>query len=869
MKLLGKTIGRKREKDKCSSYSDKVTTTNSEREHGHHGPGSGSCPDATPLNTGIKDDNDLISTSSRSMNTGDNTSLYQFSIVANVAPPSTRTKKKKKLHFRHGYKNKRSNSINSCSSDDSSNNCSHDEPDKDIDDEPIRYCKLDDNDIPIPSTNSNTDYHDNNTNVNTNAPITTVTRTKNTYTYATKKTSSNNVNHGDHNSNIISTTITQSATEGPVDVDLFIDNANQQASATDTETIQRNLSNNTFDDFIVDCSFSDYSSCCPPSSNASSSSSHASSSSSSSSSSSLQKSIDSSLQNLGDDNTQFSPNQKVMPQKQSNEPETWPINGYTKTFFSSSKKQRNTHNDENIDHNSKTTTSTKDGKKLKKNTILFSSTQNNPTTQKNKSTIKKRFQSILGSNKLKDSITTTTSNSRPRLKERMESLTSITPLVGDAILDSTSSKNPTTCCTITTSLPPNNKPRPLKDRNVSASSMIPMTGDFNIHYPSYTTATNIATTATTQTQLLKKPSRHNYQPKPSTGTEKEQFYSKKGTTNPFPKKKENTKERNVQSSFHPTVNKNQDEDTNQPQYPSIYPLQQERRERPQKDQVSSAFQLQQHQDPKMKGTFKVMQDQEFITNTTTPTTGTTSTREEEYKQKINDWVMGFSSLTFDTNELCSEDTTCTTNTMKNNNPFHMMQKFNINSNSNNDGSLIAPRPNKQHIGPSNNRVNACLTISTIPGSGTDSSKTPESQVTARIENTSASKSRFDFFEPSFPTTTTTTTTPPGNEEMSNPTSLDNTTTMTTSNILTSSITPTNYLCVVCHKSDRTHLAMPCMHFSYCEDCAMQLSNNNDVAMYDHDSTTTDGIMTGGNGTSNRCYCRVCNQTNVTFTKVFY
>lgn len=53
------------------------------------------------------------------------------------------------------------------------------------------------------------------------------------------------------------------------------------------------------------------------------------------------------------------------------------------------------------------------------------------------------------------------------------------------------------------------------------------------------------------------------------------------------------------------------------------------------------------------------------------------------------------------------------------------------------------------------------------------------------------------------------------------------------------------LCVVCNKRERTHLALPCMHFSYCEDCVAILEKKHVE------------------------YCIVCNEKNITFSKVLF
>ena len=52
-------------------------------------------------------------------------------------------------------------------------------------------------------------------------------------------------------------------------------------------------------------------------------------------------------------------------------------------------------------------------------------------------------------------------------------------------------------------------------------------------------------------------------------------------------------------------------------------------------------------------------------------------------------------------------------------------------------------------------------------------------------------------------------------------------------------------CVVCMEGERSHLAVPCMHFSFCEYCVKDMHSRNVRK------------------------CPVCNEDNITFSKVFF
>jgi len=56
----------------------------------------------------------------------------------------------------------------------------------------------------------------------------------------------------------------------------------------------------------------------------------------------------------------------------------------------------------------------------------------------------------------------------------------------------------------------------------------------------------------------------------------------------------------------------------------------------------------------------------------------------------------------------------------------------------------------------------------------------------------------------------------------------------------------NFYCIRCKERERTHIASPCNHFSYCECCAEEISKEGEEAI-----------------------CLVCNAKNVTFSQVFY
>jgi hypothetical protein len=55
----------------------------------------------------------------------------------------------------------------------------------------------------------------------------------------------------------------------------------------------------------------------------------------------------------------------------------------------------------------------------------------------------------------------------------------------------------------------------------------------------------------------------------------------------------------------------------------------------------------------------------------------------------------------------------------------------------------------------------------------------------------------------------------------------------------------NFLCVICKSEERTHLASPCMHFSFCEHCVKKLKQNGKMR------------------------CSVCNEVVSTFSRVFF
>jgi len=102
--------------------------------------------------------------------------------------------------------------------------------------------------------------------------------------------------------------------------------------------------------------------------------------------------------------------------------------------------------------------------------------------------------------------------------------------------------------------------------------------------------------------------------------------------------------------------------------------------------------------------------------------------------------------------------------------------------------------------------------------------------TNRVENTttrrqSLHKGTFDF-DAQFPDEDSTAQTP----EASAPTTHD-------------------FACVLCKTAERTHLAVPCMHFSFCGGCVAKMEQK--------------GSANGG-----MC-CSVCNEKATKFSKVFY
>jgi len=132
----------------------------------------------------------------------------------------------------------------------------------------------------------------------------------------------------------------------------------------------------------------------------------------------------------------------------------------------------------------------------------------------------------------------------------------------------------------------------------------------------------------------------------------------------------------------------------------------------------------------------------------------------------------------------------------------------------------------------NHTTLSCLSPS--PTQDEEFSGTPHSAATQQINNTSRNMfgtrpslhGVFDF-EPNFPDEDSTTAQTP--EAVSPPVH--------------------DFLCVICKVGERTHLASPCMHFSFCGDC---------VARFEQDAK---------NGGSMRCI--VCDEKAVAFSKVFY
>lgn len=103
-----------------------------------------------------------------------------------------------------------------------------------------------------------------------------------------------------------------------------------------------------------------------------------------------------------------------------------------------------------------------------------------------------------------------------------------------------------------------------------------------------------------------------------------------------------------------------------------------------------------------------------------------------------------------------------------------------------------------------------------------SERTPHSCITARVDNTKSQQGRFEL-DANCPDEDSSAQTP----DASSPPSLKH-----------------NFYCVVCKEKERTHLASPCMHFSYCKHCADILEKNDKR-------------------------CRVCNAIADSFSKVLY
>jgi len=131
-----------------------------------------------------------------------------------------------------------------------------------------------------------------------------------------------------------------------------------------------------------------------------------------------------------------------------------------------------------------------------------------------------------------------------------------------------------------------------------------------------------------------------------------------------------------------------------------------------------------------------------------------------------------------------------------------------------------------------NSINTSYPSISYEEDSTFSAKTPHTQATEVIDNTTKAKNilskTFGAFEPNFPDEDSTAQTP----EASAP------------------LVHQDFSCVICRKGDRTHLAVPCMHFSFCADCVSELEKKNDAS-----------------GTAMRCL--VCNEEVKTFSKVFY
>jgi len=71
----------------------------------------------------------------------------------------------------------------------------------------------------------------------------------------------------------------------------------------------------------------------------------------------------------------------------------------------------------------------------------------------------------------------------------------------------------------------------------------------------------------------------------------------------------------------------------------------------------------------------------------------------------------------------------------------------------------------------------------------------------------------------------------------------------------------DFSCVLCKKSERTHLAVPCMHFSFCGECVSDLERKHEAARV--------CINDDGSEKNVQMRCLVCNETVASFSKVFY
>jgi hypothetical protein len=113
-------------------------------------------------------------------------------------------------------------------------------------------------------------------------------------------------------------------------------------------------------------------------------------------------------------------------------------------------------------------------------------------------------------------------------------------------------------------------------------------------------------------------------------------------------------------------------------------------------------------------------------------------------------------------------------------------------------------------------------------------KTSHTHATARIDNTTKANmntsdlttSTYDF-DPQFPEEDSTAQTP----ESSSPITQD-------------------FSCVLCKSGERTHLAVPCMHFSFCGECVNKLEQKQHTI-------------------SGSIRCTVCNEETTKFSRVFY